>query len=251
MRVWSLGGAEPGEEWRQRHRRDVSALAVSRDGLRALTGSDDKTLKLWDVTSGKSMASLRGHEDRVSAVDLAASGDLAVSGDWRGAIHVWDARTKKAIATLETGGRVWGVAFCPEGDALLAAANDRLWRWSFRSGKSQSWPQKYASALAVSADGSRALVGDSNHEIGLWDPRTGARLATWKAHAEAVRQVAFAADGARALSVAEDVRLWDMKSGTLLDSAALAGPGFGPVTSISIRETRAILGGKLFAFELA
>ncbi|MDT9298596.1 MAG: WD40 repeat domain-containing protein, partial [Arthrospira platensis PCC 7345] len=61
------------------HSHSVSAVAIAPDGKRAVSASDDKTLKLWDLEQGRELATLSGHSHSVSAVAIAPDGKRAVS----------------------------------------------------------------------------------------------------------------------------------------------------------------------------
>ena len=68
----------------------VSAVAVSPDWLRAVSASDDQTLKVWDLGSGGELRTLTGHTDRVTAVAVTPDGQRAVSASDDQTLKVWD-----------------------------------------------------------------------------------------------------------------------------------------------------------------
>jgi WD40 repeat protein len=69
------------------HTEGVQAVALSADGRRALSGSYDTTLKVWDVDAGEPVAAFFG-EGRITSVQLAADRKTVVAGDASGAVHL-------------------------------------------------------------------------------------------------------------------------------------------------------------------
>jgi hypothetical protein len=59
------------------------------------------TVRLWDSTSGQSLAVLRGHTAGIRSVAVSADGQLVASGGWDGAVRLWDSRTRQGLAVLE------------------------------------------------------------------------------------------------------------------------------------------------------
>jgi Flp pilus assembly protein TadD len=104
-------------------------VAFSPDGRTALTGSGDKTARLWDVSSGKPLATLQ-HEDGVSAVAFSPDGRTALTGSDDTTARLWDVASGKPLATLQHEGRVWSVEFSRDGRSALTGSRDgtaRLW----------------------------------------------------------------------------------------------------------------------------
>jgi WD40 repeat protein len=76
------------------HSLGVTAVALSSDRCRAVSGSHDRTLKVWDLGSGRQPGEIQGHARQINAVAVSGNGDLAVSGDGSagspGDLKVWD-----------------------------------------------------------------------------------------------------------------------------------------------------------------
>ena len=73
------------------------SVAFSPDGQRIVSGSRDKTLRLWDATSGAPIgAPLRGHDERVSSVAFSPDGQRIVSGSADKTLRLWDADERRA-----------------------------------------------------------------------------------------------------------------------------------------------------------
>src|SRR6476620_172543 len=73
----------------------VNAVAVTTDGKRVISGSADKTIKVWDLTTGKELLTLKGHGYSVNAVAVTVDGKRVISGSWDNTIKVWDLATGK------------------------------------------------------------------------------------------------------------------------------------------------------------
>jgi WD40 repeat protein len=104
-------------------------VAFSPDGKTLASGSDDNTIKLWDVATGKEQATLKGHTAWVASVAFSPDGKtLASGGDTT--VRLWDMEGKE-LATLKghTKG-VNSVAFSPDGKTLASGSQDKtikLW----------------------------------------------------------------------------------------------------------------------------
>ena len=83
------------------HTSAVCAVAFLPDGCRALSGSGDYTLRLWDLATGQTLRTLEGHAGSVSAVVMMADGSRALSGSWDKTLRSWDLATGETLRTLE------------------------------------------------------------------------------------------------------------------------------------------------------
>ncbi len=82
------------------HSGNVNSVAFSPDGKYALSGSLDKTLKLWDVNTGKEIRTFQGHSDIVFSVAFSPDGKYALSGSGDGTLKLWEIETGKELASL-------------------------------------------------------------------------------------------------------------------------------------------------------
>ncbi|MCC5644224.1 serine/threonine protein kinase, partial [Nostoc sp. CHAB 5824] len=70
------------------------------DGKTLASGSEDKTIKLWDVSTGKALKTLTGHSSKVNSVVFSPDGKTLASGSEDKTIKLWDVSTGKALKTL-------------------------------------------------------------------------------------------------------------------------------------------------------
>ena len=63
---------------------------MSTDGRRAVSASDDKTLKVWDLETGRAIRTLRGHSAAIWSEGMSADGLRAVSASKDKTVRVWD-----------------------------------------------------------------------------------------------------------------------------------------------------------------
>jgi WD40 repeat protein len=105
-------------------------VALSGDGRRALSGSDDGSLRWWDLDSGACLHALRGHAGGVSAVALSGDGRRALSGSADESLRWWDLEGGACLHELVGhAGRVSAVALSGDGRCALSASDDYSLRW--------------------------------------------------------------------------------------------------------------------------
>jgi WD40 repeat protein/serine/threonine protein kinase len=184
-----------GEEIRrfEGHTDMVTSLAFSGDGTQLLTGSLDRTLRLWDVATGDEIRVFEGHIGVVLDVDLSKDGKYAVSssGD----------ETIGTIGTdaVERTVRVWDVA-----------TGETLHEFKLNSG--------FVRAVAISPDSKYVVAGSWDGSQGgkltLWDMETGEEIRRFFGHSNIVTGITFSPDGKYLYSSSWDstLRVWDFNT---------------------------------------
>jgi WD40 repeat protein len=116
------------------HSHIVRSLAVSADGKILISGSRDKTIKVWNLQTGELLRNLKGHRDGVYAIALSPNEKIIASGSADKTIKLWHLETGELLATF-TGhtSAVTAVAFTASGEMLVSGSLDKtikIWQRS-------------------------------------------------------------------------------------------------------------------------
>jgi WD40 repeat protein len=208
------------------HTAKVTCIAFSPDGKRALSGSEDKTLRLWEVQSGKELRRFEAG-GRSDAIAISPDGHMALSGGIDGFVRLWDMESGKEIRRFKGHkGAVTSVAFSPDGrHALSGGIGDAVRLWDVETGKElRRLEHKHTiDRVSFSPKGDRLLSSsnDGDQSVRVWDMATGKELHSFRrevrdaTRASYIEAEAFSTDGQRILSGGWDnaMRLWDVDSG--------------------------------------
>jgi WD40 repeat protein/serine/threonine protein kinase len=194
------------------HKGWVTALAVLPNGCLA-SGSDDATVRIWDVASGQTVLVLRGHEQVITGLVALPDGRI-VSGSADMTLRVWDAESGLMLARVDHAGRVVsGVDVLPDG-RVVSGSDAGLYSWV--PGAEEVIPfgsiLDAVTAFTVLPDG-RIAVGSDN-SLFVYDPNSNIVMPL-EGHEEGVASLLGLADG-RLVSGSDDntLRVWDLDTAT-------------------------------------
>ena len=177
----------------------VRAVDFSPDGQRLATGSEDRTVRVWDLAGSAEPLRVEGHDHWVVSADFSPDGQRLATASHDGTARLWSSETGEAQLVLEHPDRVHAVSFSADGATLATACHDGLVRlWDAGTGellRSLSGHRGAVFALALSPDGSVLASAGQDASVRLWDVGRGEQLHTLSGSGDAVRSVAFSSDG--------------------------------------------------------
>jgi WD40 repeat protein len=168
------------------HKDWINGLAFSPDGKLLVSGSNDGTVKLWDVKSGKVKTLQSDYTTIVQSVAFSPDGSMLAAAEWGkqdssgsfvstdpGAVTLWDVATGEVLYQLpEQGGAAWSVVFSKDGN-VLAVANARaeIKLWGLATQKiiiTLRGHTNTINTLAVSPDGKWLASASDDGLVILW-----------------------------------------------------------------------------------
>ncbi len=228
------------------HAGPVRALAFRADGSALVSGSADKTARIWDLNdkAAPEKTQFTGHAADVTAVAFSANGQQALSGAGDHSLKLWNAADGTEIkAFAGHAGSVVGVAFRADGHPVSASSDKTIRIWNPADGKSvRTIADTHAlTAMAMARDGGRVAVAGADHVIRLYQLNDGKKLASLEGQAGPVVELAFDPAGMRLVaSSSAEFTVWDGSSASRLETvavqdlaAAVWGPGEGQLLTVA------------------
>jgi WD40 repeat protein len=216
------------------HTDSVVSCALSADGHLALSASKDKTVRLWDTTTGECLRIFEGHTSEVNSCALSKDGHLALSASKDKTVRLWDTTTGECLHIFKSHtSEVNSCALSKDGHLALSASNNEtetLCVWNTTTGQLlHGWRFRtdIGARCALSADGSQALFIWVNvlplftkyaSPLYLWDCSSDQPPRRLGHHTNDVKDCALSVDGQRALFASSDctLLLWDTSVGKCL-----------------------------------
>ncbi|KAG1762356.1 WD40-repeat-containing domain protein [Suillus occidentalis] len=198
----------------------IHAVAVFPDRRRMITGSRDKTLRMWDLETGAMLTKMVGHQEMVRAFAVSRDGQFIASGGWSGELITWQGETGKLLCrtiAATNPERVLTLDFSPSGTVLATASSDRtakLWNtktWHWLQGN-QFFCIGVVRSVRYSPDGEILAIA-TNGDINIINCGTRERVAKFKGHIGRNFCLAWTLNGTRLLSAGDQkdptIREWD------------------------------------------
>lgn len=205
------------------HTARVGCIAFFPGGDRLLSVSNDGSLRVWDVSTGKPLRQYKIEKCRGEATLSPEGQFVAASADRT--VVVLDLKEGEVkpdrVRELEQadGDFIGGLAFSPDGRQLASANYDSSTiLWDVETGKVVQRLQGHhdqVRSVAFHPSGTRVVTGGYDKTVRIWDPQSGKQVRVLQGHEKPILAVAISPDGTSVLSGGFDnvARLWDFETG--------------------------------------
>jgi serine/threonine protein kinase len=202
------------------HSSFINCLVFSPDGETLISGSADKTIKIWHLASGKEIRTIKDHLSFVNYLAIAPDGQTLVSASADKTIKLWNLVNGKEIRTLKGhAGYVNYLAITPDGQTLVSASSDKTIKlWNLSNGQAIRTLKGHSNSvnsLAISQDGKTLFSAGADKTIKIWDLATGKQIRTLTGHTSFVNYLAISLDDKKLLSASADktIKMWNIATG--------------------------------------
>lgn len=205
------------------HLSSVSSIAISPDNQMVASGSFDRTIKLWKLSTGDLLDSFMASNVVLSVAFHPKSNILAIS-NVGGIINLWDLATGRVSCSLSRHSDSivsMPVAFSPNGEFIASGSDDRTIKiWHQETGQLlySIKNSRGINVVAFSPDGKILASGSSDNIIKLWEVETGNLIDKLVGHTRDINTIAFRPDGKVLVSGSSDktIKLWSVEKSKLI-----------------------------------
>jgi WD40 repeat protein len=205
----------------------VTGVAFSPDGRRLVSGSWDRTLRFWEVTTGEQLSNVTSKMKEVQSLAFSRDGRWLATENSSDTVTLRDPTTGREILALPSdkalgalgSNWVYSIAFSPDGRWLASGVDDKTVRlWDVQTGRKVrdlTGLRRPVIYIAFSPDSRLLATGDDSKTIRIWDASSGEQTYKLSGHKKGVNAVAFSPNAHLLASASADktVKLWNLTTG--------------------------------------
>lgn len=231
IQLWNADGKQAGDALVRTLDSISSSIfttAFSPDNRWFAFAGKDRTIKIWEVATGRNVMTLKGHTGWVTGVAFNNDGTLLAAGSLSGVIKVWNVESgDEKFSFTNHKESVNRIAFSPDGKSLASASGDgtvKLWdTLTGRETRTFTGHTGEVHAVAFSPDGKTIISGGTDKIIRVWDVNAGTQTREVRGHDGIIYALAFASGGKQFASGGADkgIKIWDAT--TFAETATFAG----------------------------
>ena len=202
------------------HTKTILSMAFSPDSRVLVTGSSDRTARLWSVPDGSCIGFFSeegAHEARIKTVAFSPDGLLIATGSDDRTVKLWSSASRCCIKSLEgCSATLRTLSFSPDGKTLASGSdNERVKLWSVTARRPIRVVDAYGArirAVVFSPDGRLLASASDDRTVKLWSLARAQQIGSLEGHSDRVRTVAFSPDGHTIATSSRDrmVKLWSV-----------------------------------------
>ena len=202
----------------QGHSGAIWSVAISPNAQLLASGSQDTTLKVWNLHTGELLHTLKGYSGTVYSIAISSDTQTLVCGHSDGTLKLWSLDTGELIRTLdEHSNFINTLALSPDGQIIASGSGDNTIKvWDLQAKQLLYTLSESVNSIAISPDGKLLVSGDKM--IKVWNLATGELLRTLSGHSRNVNSIAISLDGQIIATGSSDrtIKVWNLLSGKLL-----------------------------------
>jgi len=199
---------------------NAAGMAFSPDGKFLATSSMDGTAKLWEISSGNELHTLKGHSGPIRSIALSHDGERLVTGSFDHTAKLWDLKSGRELLTFKGhSARIHSVAISPDGKLLATGSADRTLKlWDINTGIEIDTLRGHTGnvwSVAFMPDNTKLVTGSMDANAIIWDYAHNKKLMILTGHFAGITSAAFSQNGKMLATASGDrsAKLWDAATG--------------------------------------